>query len=211
MDCHGAKKQKGGLRLDSRAAWQNGGDSGAVIVPGDPEASLLVQAVRYADKDLQMPPKRQLAAEEIAALEHWVKVGAPDPRDANAPAAGKSVDFAAGRKQWAFQPVGNPQPPKFAQDHWSREELERFVFARLQQAGLQPGAPADRRTLIRRATFDLTGLPPSIEEVDAFVRDTSPDAFAKVVDRLLASPHYGEHWARHWLDVARHSDTKGYV
>lgn len=210
-ECHGGKKQKGGLRLDSRAAWQKGGDSGAVIVPGDPEASLLIKAVRYVDKDLQMPPKRQLAAEEVAALEHWVKIGAPDPRDASLPAARKSVDFAEGRKQWAFQPVGNPQPPKSAQDPWSRAELDRFVFARLQQAGLQPGAQADRRTLIRRATFDLTGLPPTSGEVDAFAMDTSPDAFAKVVDRLLASPHYGEHWARHWLDVARYSDTKGYV
>ena len=211
VDCHGAKKQKGGLRLDSKAAWQKGGDSGAVIVPGDPEASLLIKAVRYADKDLQMPPKRQLAPEEIAALEHWVKIGAPDPRDANGIAVRKDVDFAAGRKQWAFQPVGNPQPPALAQDQWSRQELDRFVFARLRQAGLQPSAQADRRTLIRRVTFDLTGLPPSNEEVDAFVNDASSDAFAKVVDRLLVSPHYGEHWARHWLDVARYSDTKGYV
>jgi hypothetical protein len=211
MDCHGEKKKKGGLRLDSRAAWQKGGESGAVIVPGDPEASLLIKAVRYADKDLQMPPKRQLTAEEVAALEHWVKIGAPDPRDGSLPVARKGVDFAEGRKQWAFQPVGNPQPPKLAHDPWSRTELDRFIFARLQQAGLQPGAQADRRTLIRRATFDLTGLPPTFEETDAFVRDASPDAFAKVVDRLLASQHYGEHWARHWLDVARYSDTKGYV
>ncbi|MEO6787139.1 MAG: DUF1549 domain-containing protein, partial [Chthoniobacteraceae bacterium] len=210
-ECHGEKKQKGDLRLDSKAAWQKGGESGAIIKSGDPDASLLIKAVRYADQDLQMPPKRQLAADEIAALEHWVKIGAPDPRDASAPRVRKSVDFAEGRKQWAFQPVGNPQPPKLEHDEWSRAELDRFVLARLWQSDLQPSAPADRRTLIRRATFDLTGLPPTIEEVDAFVRDTSPDAFAKVVDRLLASPHYGEHWARHWLDVARYSDTKGYV
>ena len=209
-ECHGEKKQKGGLRLDSKAAWQKGGDSGAAIVPGDPAASLLIRAVRYTDEDLQMPPKRRLAPDEVAALEHWVKIGAPDPREGNAVVA-RGVDFEAGRKQWAFQPVGNPQPPKLAQDQWSRQDLDRFVLARLRQAGLQPSASADRRTLIRRATFDLTGLPPTSEEVDAFVRDTSPDAFAKVVDRLLASPHYGEHWARHWLDVARYSDTKGYV
>ena len=124
-------------------------------------------------------------------------------------AARTSVDFAAGRKQWAFQPIADPQPP--VQGQGSQQELDRFVFARLGQAGLQPNAQADRRTLIRRATFDLTGLPPTGEEVETFVRDTSPDAFAKVVDRLLASPHYGEHWARHWLDVARYADTKGYV
>ncbi len=206
IECHGEKKQKGGLRLDSRAAWQHGGESGAAIVPGDPEASRLITAVRYADKDLQMPPKKQLSAEEVAALEQWVKIGAPDPREGKLVVA-KVVDFEAGRKMWALQPVGNPQPPQVAQE----QELDRFILARLQQAGLQPSAPADRRTLIRRATFDLTGLPPTSQEVDAFVRDTSSDAFAKVVERLLASSHYGEHWARHWLDVARYSDTKGYV
>jgi len=209
-ECHGEKKQKGGLRLDSRAAWQKGGDSGAPIEPGKPEASLLIKAVRYADKDLQMPPKRQLAPEEVAALEQWVKMGAPDPREGKLVFA-RTVDFEAGRKQWAFQAVGNPQPPILTQDEWSRGDLDRFIFARLQQAALQPSPPADRRSLIRRAAFDLTGLPPTGEEVDAFVHDPSPDAFAKVVDRLLASPHYGEHWARHWLDVARYSDTKGYV
>ncbi len=211
VECHGEKKHKGDLRLDSRAAWQKGGESGAVITPGDPEASLLIKAVRYADKDLQMPPKRQLAPEEIATLEQWVKMGAPDPRDANAPAPSKSVDFVEGRKQWAFQPVGHPQPPNFAPEPSNGHELDRFVFARLREARLQASAPADRRTLIRRVTFDLLGLPPTAEEVDAFVRDKTPDAFAKVVDRLLGSPHYGEHWARHWLDVARYSDTKGYV
>jgi len=212
-ECHGEKKHKGALRLDSRAAWQKGGENGAVIVPGDPEASLLMKAVGYLDKDLQMPPKRQLAADEIAALRQWIKIGAPDPREGTAVAATahKEVDFAAGRKHWAFQPVANLPPPVLADDHWSRRDVDRFIFARLRQSGLEPSAPADPRTLIRRATFDLTGLPPTGEEVEAFLRDTSPDAFAKVVDRLLASPHYGEHWARHWLDVARYSDTKGYV
>ena len=210
-ECHGGKKQKGGLRLDSRAAWQKGGESGAAIVPGDPGASRLIQAVRYADKDLQMPPKRQLAPDEVAALEHWVKIGAPDPREASGPVARAPVDMAEGRKAWAFQPVGDPPPPPVAHEEWGREALDRFIFAGLQQAGLQPSAPADRRSLIRRATFDLTGLPPTMEEVDAFVRDTAPEAFGRVVERLLASPHYGEQWARHWLDVARYSDTKGYV
>ncbi len=210
IECHGEKKQKGGLRLDSRAAWQKGGDSGAAIVPGDVDGSLLIKAVRHADKELQMPPKKRLAAEEVAALEQWVKLGAPDPREGRL-AVVNAVDFEAGRKQWAFQPVGNPQPPTPAHDEWSRSEVDRFILERMREAGLQPSPPADRRTLVRRVTFDLTGLPPTSAEVDAFVRDPSPDAFAKVVDRLLASPHYGEHWARHWLDVARYSDTKGYV
>ena len=211
LECHGEKKQKGGLRLDSRAAWQQGGDSGTAITPGDPEASRFITAVRYADKDLQMPPKKQLTAEEVAALEHWVKIGAPDPRETGVAAARKALDFEEGRKHWAFQPVTDPPPPRIEGDEWSRQEVDRFIFARLRQAGLQPSAPADRRTLIRRATFDLTGLPPTMEEVDTFLQDRSPEAFAKVVDRLLASPHYGEHWARHWLDVARYSDMKGYV
>jgi hypothetical protein len=210
LECHGERKQKGGLRLDSRAAWQHGGDSGAALMPGEPEKSLLIKAVSHADKDLQMPPKKQLAPEEIAALEQWVKLGAPDPRDGKLVVA-KVVDFEAGRKMWAFLPVGKPEPPVLAQDTWSHGELDRFIAERLQQAGLQHSPPADRRTLIRRATFDLTGLPPTADEVNAFVRDTSPDAFTRVVDRLLKSPHYGEHWARHWLDVARYSDTKGYV
>ena len=210
-ECHSEKKQKGGLRLDSHAAWQKGGDSGAVIVPGNPETSLLIKAVRYGDKDLQMPPKRQLAPEETAALEKWVKLGAPDPREEHVVARLKSVDMETGRKHWAFQPVADPMPPRIAEDQWSRQPLDPFVYARLQKAGLRPNIAADRRTLIRRATFDLTGLPPSAEDVDIFVKDDSPDAFEKVVNRLLDSPHYGEHWARHWLDVARYADTKGYI
>ncbi|MFA6545562.1 MAG: PSD1 and planctomycete cytochrome C domain-containing protein [Limisphaerales bacterium] len=209
--CHGEKKQESGLRLDSKAGWQKGGEHGAVIQPGDVEKSRLIRAVRRTDKDLQMPPKRSLGPEEIAALEQWVKLGAPDPRDGKTSAAQARAGKSTGRELWAFQPVSHPQPPVNSRDRWSRQEVDRFIFARLQKAGLQPSAPADRRTLIRRATFDLTGLPPTSAEVDAFVRDASPEAFAKVVERLLASPHYGEHWARHWLDVARYSDTKGYV
>ena len=132
-------------------------------------------------------------------------------RETNTSASPKVIDIATGRKHWAFQPVGHPQPPELAQNSWGGQDVDRFIFARLEQAGLHPSAPADRRTLIRRSTFDLLGLPPTQEEVDAFVRDASPNAFQKVVDRLLASPHFGEQWARHWLDVARYSDTKGYV
>ncbi len=203
IECHGEKKQKGGLRLDSRAAWQAGGENGAVIKPGDSEASPLIKAVRYTDKELQMPPKRQLSSDEVAALEQWVKLGAPDPREGNA-VAKSGVDMEAGRKHWAFQLLAHPQPPS-----GSQQPLDRFVLAQLQQHELQPNPIADRRTLIRRATFDLTGLPPTPAEIEEFLRDTSTDAFAKLVDRLLATPAYGERWGRHWLDVARYADTAG--
>lgn len=207
-ECHGEKKQKGGLRLDSRAAWQKGGDSGAAITPGDPEASLLIKAVRYVDKDLQMPPKHQLAPEQVATLEQWVKLGAPDPREGAVPAKPK-LDLAAAGKHWAFQPVRATQPPSPEGNQWSQRPMDRFVFAQLQQNGLQPNSPADKRTLIRRATFDLTGLPPTPEEIQTFLNDSSPAAFDRLVDRLLASPAYGERWGRHWLDVARYADTAG--
>jgi len=208
--CHGEKKQESGLRLDSRAGWQKGGEHGEIIRPGDPENSRLIRAVRRADENLQMPPKRALDAAEIEALEQWVGMGAPDPREGTA-IARTGVDMAAGRKHWAFQPLGDPQPPAVADDAWSESGVDRFILEGLRKAGLRPTPPADRRTLIRRATFDLTGLPPSPAEVEAFVRDPAPDAYARLIERLLASPHYGEHWARHWLDVARYSDTKGYV
>jgi hypothetical protein len=139
------------------------------------------------------------------------QAGASETKEASKPTPRSGIDFAAGRRLWAFQPVGHPQPPSLPDDSWSQQEVDRFILERLRQAGLQPAAAADRRTLIRRVTFDLTGLPPENEAVEAFLQDPSPDAFPKVVDRLLASPHYGEHWARHWLDVARYSDTKGYV
>ena len=203
--CHGEKKQENGLRLDSKAGWQKGGDHGAVIKPGDVENSLLIKAVRRTDKELQMPPKHVLETEEIAALEQWVRMGAPDPREGNA--VSNVVDVVAARKHWAFQPVAHPQPPTLAGN--AQQPLDRFVLAKLQQQGLQPNGPADRRTLIRRATFDLTGLPPTPTEIDAFLHDTSPNAFGHLVDRLLASSAYGERWGRHWLDVARYADTAG--
>ena len=206
--CHGEKKQEGGLRLDSKAGWQKGGEHGPVIQPGDPEKSRLILAVRRTDKDFQMPPKRALAAEEIAALEHWVKLGAPDPREGNT-VAKSGVDMVTGRKHWAFQPVTKPQPPSLPGNAANAQPLDRFILARLASQHLQPNPPADRRTLIRRATFDLTGLPPTPAEIDAFLRDTSTDAFAKLVDRLLATQAYGERWGRHWLDVARYADTAG--
>ena len=212
FSCHGEKKQKGGLRLDSRAALLRGGDDGPVVTPGDPEKSALIRAIRR-DGDLKMPPKGKLADPAVAALTEWVKMGAPWP-DTSRPAANAVAGdpiAEARRSHWAFQPVRRPAPPTVKNPGRLQTPVDRFVLARLEAEGMQPSPPADRHTLIRRATFDLLGLPPTPEEVAAFEADASPDAFARVVDRLLASPAYGERWARHWLDVARYADTKGYV
>jgi hypothetical protein len=207
--CHGAEKQRAGLRLDSREAIVAGGDSGPAIVPGNPDESLLIVAVRHAD-DLKMPPDRKLADEQIAALERWVEAGAPWP-SALKPAAAPNPGVEAWRRHWAFQPVRDPVPPVVHDADWCRNPIDAFVLAGLERAGLSPSPRADRRTLIRRVSFDLTGLPPTPAEVETFVADPDPEAYAKLVDRLFDSPHHGEQWARHWLDVARYSDTKGYV
>lgn len=211
--CHSdkAEKVKGGLRLDTREALLKGGTSGPVIVPGDAEASPLIKAVRYADPELQMPPKdKKLPAEQIAALEAWVKMGAPDPRGSTGPKP--LTDIAEARaRHWAFQPVTNPVPPEVRKPRWVQTPVDAFVLAKLEQQKLKPAPPADRRTLIRRISYDLIGLPPTPEEVEAFEKDKRPDAYAQLVDRLLASPHYGERWGRYWLDVARYADTKGYL
>ncbi len=205
---HDAERIRGGLVLDSRAGLLKGGDSGPAIVPGDPDRSLLVQAVRYTDEELRMPPKNQkLADAQIADLEAWVRMGAPDPRQERSPA----VDSESGRRHWAFQPVRPPTVPTVKNSAWVKTPIDAFILAKLEANKLKPAPVADRRTLLRRATYDLTGLPPTFAEVEAFARDKSPDAFTKVVERLLASPQYGERWGRYWLDVARYADTKGYV
>jgi hypothetical protein len=206
--CHGREgKVKGGLRLDNRAGLLKGGESGPALVPGKPDESLLIKAVRYADPDLRMPPKGKLAAAAVADLERWVALGAPMPKDtvARAPAG---IDFAAARRHWAYQPVRKPSLPAVKDRAWAAAPLDFFILARLEEKGLTPSAPADRRTLLRRVSFDLIGLPPTAAEIEAFEQDTSPEAYEKVVDRLLASPRHGERWARHWLDVARYADTK---
>ncbi|HSI11865.1 MAG TPA: DUF1553 domain-containing protein [Chthoniobacter sp.] len=213
-ECHSAKaeKLKGALLLDSRAGVMKGGDTGPAITPGDSDASLLIQAVRYGDKDLAMPPKKKLPAEEIAALEEWVKMGAPDPRTNDTVAAvkaRKSIDWTKAREWWSLHALASPQPPVVADEAWPVNDLDRFVLARIEQAGLHPAPDAEKRALIRRATYDLLGLPPTPEEVGAFLADDSSNAFEKVVERLLASPHYGERWGRHWLDVVRYADTAG--
>lgn len=205
--CHSesAGKAKGGLELDWKGGWEKGGDSGPAVVPGQPEKSLLIKAVRYQDQDLQMPPKgEKLSDSEIASLTEWVKRGAPDPRTAKTSGAGSKS-----KEHWAFQPVKDSAVPRVQESAWVANPLDAFVLSKLEENGLKHAAPADRRALIRRAYFDLIGLPPTAEETEAFVADTAPNAFEKVVDHLLASPHYGERWGRHWLDVARYSDTKG--
>jgi hypothetical protein len=212
--CHSqkAEKIKGGLTLDTREGLLQGGNSGPALVPGNPDASLLVKAVRYTDPSLQMPPKnKKLTAIQIADLEAWVKMGAPDPRLAQAAPHDPDGYWAKARKHWAFRPIAAPPLPKVHEPQWVQSPMDAFVLAEMEQHGLSPSPPADRRSLLRRASYDLIGLPPTPEEVAAFERDPAPDSFARAVDRLLASPHYGERWGRHWLDVARYSDTKGYV
>jgi len=212
-DCHSTeKKTKGGLALDTRAGWQHGGDNGPAIVPGDLTKSLVIKAVRYLDKDFAMPPKSRLPADEVAILEEWVKRGAPDPRTDDTAKAAKpkrSIDLEAGRKFWAFQPVANPTAPAVKDSVWPKDTVDRFLLAKIEAKGLKPAGDADRHTWIRRVSLDLTGLPATAEEVIAFANDNSDAAYAKVVDRLLASPAYGERWARHWLDLTGYADMIG--
>jgi mono/diheme cytochrome c family protein len=214
FECHGPKKQKGGLRLDSRAALLTGGDSGPAIVPGKPEASLLIMAINYAATP-QMPPKGKLKANQIAALTTWIQQGALWPETVNTVRPASSVqEFVIrpkDREFWSFRPVADPPLPQVQDRAWPQTTLDYFVQARREAAGLHSVGPADKRTLIRRATFDLIGLPPTLEEVESFLQDDSPQAFAKVVDRLLASPHYGERWARHWLDLARYGEDQAHT
>jgi hypothetical protein len=210
--CHSVEqgKSKGGLTLDTRAGWQKGGEGGAVIVPGKPDDSVLMTAIGYTEATLRMPPAvagGKLPEEQIAAIKHWIEMGASDPREG---ASSKLTGLTAtARAHWAFQPVVKPAVPAMDAKRWGNNEIDAFVLADLKRAGLMPNPPASRESLIRRVTYDLIGLPPTVEEVNAFVADESPDAFTKVVDRLLKSPHYGERWARHWLDTARYSDTRG--
>ena len=202
--CHGPTKQKARLRLDTRAGWQAGGDSGSAIVPGDPARSLLIKAVRGSDGVTRMPPKGELVEQEVAVLTKWIKDGAVDPRNGGPTRLGGTTAEGA-RKWWSFRPVKRPPVPKNA----ATNPVDAFITERLARRGLALSAPTDRQTLLRRVTYDLTGLPPSSEEVEAFLKDDSAGAFTKVVDRLLASPHYGERWGRHWLDLVRYADTAG--
>ncbi len=210
-ECHSAKSKsvKGELLLDTRAGVRRGGDSGASVVPGKLDDSLLLDAIRY--DGLEMPPKGKLSASVIADFERWIKSGAVDPREGDAAPKKSSIDLKKGLEFWAFQPPVMPKTPQVRQTDWPKTDVDRFVLKKLEQAKMKPSAAADRRTLIRRATFGLIGLPPTPEEVEAFLADTSPKAFEKVIDRLLASPNYGERWGRHWLDVARYAEDQAHT
>ncbi len=213
-ECHSASSDplEGGLLLDSRAGLMKGGDSGPVATAGDPESSLLIHAIRYVDPDLAMPPKKKLPPEVIADLEEWVRQRLPDPRSADTVATVESrnaIDWETARNWWSFQPIVSPALPTVQNEDWPANELDLFVLARLEENGLTPAAGAGKRVLIRRVTYGLTGLPPSPAEAEAFLNDQAPGAFARVVDRLLQTPAYGERWARHWLDVVRYADTAG--
>lgn len=207
-ECHSSqsKKLKGGLKLDTREDLLKGGDSGPVIIAGDAEASLLVKAVRWADPDLEMPPKNQLKPEQIATLEKWVKMGAPHTGKISLTAADSP---ASKTNHWAYQPVTNPRPPRVKNFKWPRNDIDRFVLAKLENKNLRPAPDADRRVLIRRLYFDLIGLPPPPE-----VLQSNAQRIEQLVDQLLASPQFGEHWARHWLDVVRYAESvtlRGFV
>jgi mono/diheme cytochrome c family protein len=202
--CHsaGTAAKNGGLRLDSREALLRGGGRGPSIVPGKPEQSLLLRAIDHSAPELRMPPSGKLASAQIAAVSAWIRAGAPWG-DA-AVGGGRATE-----PLWSLRPVRRPMPPAVRGRSWVRSPIDAFVLARLEAAGLKPAPPADRRTWIRRATFDLTGIPPTPAEIRVFLDDQSPEAFAHVVDRLLASPAYGERWGRRWLDVARYADSNG--
>jgi hypothetical protein len=213
--CHSveAGKSKGGLTLDTVQGWKKGGDNGPAIVPGDVKGSLVLTAVRYEDSDTAMPPSSsggKLPADKIKILEEWVKMGAPDPRTEPAKSGGKLSGLSEkARSHWAYQPVAKPQIPVNKNQQWCRTPVDTFILQKLEANTMLPSPDADRETLLRRVTYSLTGLPPTPQEIEAFVSDKSPQAFVAVVDRLLASPHYGERWARLWLNTARYSDTKG--
>jgi cytochrome c553 len=212
--CHSEKLKTpmGGLRLDSAAALRKGGDSGPAIVTGDPDKSLLVRAIRYDNLKLKMPPDGKLPAEAIADIENWIRMGAPDPRRESAPpaAARTGIDFTEAKKFWAFQAVGNPAVPAVKDTAWPRTPVDRFLLTRLEEKGIKPAPPIDRQGWLRRVTYDLIGLPPAPAEIQGFLADSSTNAEENVVDRLLASQHYGERWARHWLDLVRFVETNGH-
>jgi hypothetical protein len=212
--CHSSReeKQEGGLLLDRRAGWATGGQHGPAVIPGDLDASLLIRAVRYTEADLRMPPDRPLPREVVGRLERWVKMGAPDPRDGldrDQERLDDPSDPIAGREHWAFRPLSEHRPPSVASSDWPQSPIDSFILEKLEEANLQPAPAADRRTLLRRIYFQLIGLPPSQEQVAAFLEDERPDAYERLVDQLLGSPQFGERWGRHWLDLARYADSNG--
>jgi hypothetical protein len=209
--CHADKKQRGSLRVDSRAALLSGGDQGAAFKPGKPDESLLIKAVRHED-ELKMPPNKKLTKEQIADLTEWVRQGAPWP-GGEAVATPLKREFQIGEKDrahWAFQAVKHPSIPAVKDRLWVKNPIDAFILAKLEAKGFAPNPPADKRELIRRLYYDLLGLPPTPRAVEQFVADASPNAYEKQIDRLLASPRYGEKWGRHWLDLVRFAETNSY-
>ena len=213
-DCHSLEKgkSKGGLKVDSREAMLKGGESGPVLVAGNPGASLIMKAIRYGDQDMQMPPKQKLPDAVIADFDTWIRAGAPDPRVAKAVVAEETkpgISLEEGRAHWAFKPIADPVAPKIKDKKRAKNAVDNFLLSEIEKRKLSPAPEADKPTLLRRLSFDLTGLPPTPEELEAFLKDSSSDAFEKAVDRLLASPRYGERWGRHWLDLMRYADSNG--
>jgi hypothetical protein len=213
-ECHSAQSEKlqGKLLLDSRDAARKGGESGAAVVPGEPDKSLVVQALKY--ETFEMPPKGKLPPEVIADFERWIKHGAVDPRESassSIPPHQPTIDFVAARQFWSFQPPQPHAPPPVSNPSWPARKIDSFILSRLDEARITPAEAADRRTWLRRAMLDLTGLPPTPDEIAAYVVDSSPDAAERLVDRLLASPHYGERVARMWLDLARYAEDQAHI
>ncbi|MEM7305317.1 MAG: PSD1 and planctomycete cytochrome C domain-containing protein [Planctomycetota bacterium] len=215
--CHGEKRQRSELRVDGLTALIAGGERGPSVVPGDPDASLLIRAIRYDDEELEMPPRGKLDDAVIADFERWITLGAPaspdfsgEPAPAGPPQPGEVFDLAELAKHWSFQPVRDPRAQTVTDADWPRGDVDRFLLASLEAEGLEHAPEADRRTLIRRLSFDLRGLPPTPDEVQRFLDDERPEAYERLVDELLASPHFGETWARHWLDLVRYAESKGH-
>lgn len=210
-ECHSTAsgKSKGGLLLDSRQGWQTGGDSGPVIVPRDPDASLLLQAIRYANPDLEMPPDGRLSKEQVKIMEEWILAGAHDPREGVSQATTPSVDMDQGKQFWAFQPPTSPPIPAVQNRHWPKNAIDFFILSKLEESGIQPVPPAEDAHLIRRLYFDLIGLPPTPEQLQEAQNLPAEIRMTVLVDRLLASKHFGETWGRHWLDLARYSESTG--
>lgn len=207
--CHAADAKiiRGGLLVDSRDGLLEGGDSGPALIPGNVEESLLLSALKH--DSFAMPPGRKLPDSVIADFQTWIARGAIDPRDKGNAEPPRGVDFEAAKSHWAFQPINDPVPPSVSNEEWVKSPIDRFVLARLEAANMKPRPRADKDTLIRRASFDLLGLPPTMAEVEEFLADESPEAFEKLVDKLLQSPHYGERWGRYWLDLVRYADSNG--
>ncbi|WP_422925274.1 PSD1 and planctomycete cytochrome C domain-containing protein [Singulisphaera sp. PoT] len=211
QQCHGDQKQKGELRLDTRESALAGGSTGPAVVPGKPQESLLVEAINYGDA-YQMPPKSKLPEKEIATLTRWVELGAPWPQHGPTSGGAKVLpfDIKERSKHWSLQPVKPSTPPEVREKAWPSSPIDAYLLAALEAKGLKPAAEADKQTLIRRVTFDLTGVPPTPAEVEGFLADHAPDAYGRLVERLLSSPRYGERWGRHWLDLVRYAETSGH-